>query len=102
MLLVSSTKSAIIEMLKEPSHIALTTDIWTSVATQVYITVTAHFVSSNWKLRTYLLQTITSPESHTSENIGDKIKEILSNFEVGFEKIVAVVHDQGSNMQACF
>ena len=96
------TKGTVIEMLKEPSHIALTTDIWTSVATQSYITVTAHFVSSNWELRTYLLQTMNFPESHTAENIGDKLKDILSNFGIGFEKIVAVVHDQGSNMQACF
>ena len=88
-------KIALMEMLKESSHIALTTDIWTSVATQAYITVTAHFVSSNWKLRTYLLQTMTFPESHTA-------KEILSNFEIGFEEIVAMVYDQGSNMQACF
>ena len=39
-------KSTLIEMLKEPSHIALMTHIWTSVATQAYITVTAHFVVS--------------------------------------------------------
>ena len=45
-------KSAIIEMLKEPSHIAQTTDIWTSVGTQAYVTVTARFVLSNWELRT--------------------------------------------------
>ena len=95
-------KSTVIEMLKEPSHIALTTDIWTSVATQAYITVTAHFVSSTWELKTCLLQTMNFPENHTAQNIEDKLKEILSNFEIGLEKIVAVVHDQGSNMQTCF
>ena len=68
-------------------------DIWTSVATQSYIAVTGHFVSSNWELRTYLLQAIKFPESHTAENIGDKLKKILSNFGIGFEKIVLVVHD---------
>ena len=36
------------------------------------------------------------PESHTAQNIGDKLKEILLNFGIGFEKNVAVVHDQGS------
>ena len=30
-------------MIKEPTHIALSTDIWTSIATQAYIKVTAHF-----------------------------------------------------------
>ena len=30
------------------------------------------------------------------------MKEILPNFEISFEKMVAVVHDQDGNMQACF
>ena len=69
-------KSALIEMLKE---IALTTDIWTSVATQVYITVTAHFIISKWKLKTCLLQS-GFPKIHTANNIGGKLKEILLYF----------------------
>ena len=48
----AKTKTMVIRMLEEPMHIALTTDIWTSVATQSYITVTAHFVSSSWELKT--------------------------------------------------
>ena len=50
-----AAKSALTEMLKEPTHIALSTDIWTSIATQAYITVTAHFISSDWELNTFLL-----------------------------------------------
>lgn len=88
-------------MLQEPNHIALTTDIWTSVATQSYITVTAHFISSNWELKTCLLQTANFPENHTADNIFEKLQEILSNFHVSCNKVVSVVHDQGSNMQAC-
>ena len=38
-------KSTLVEMLKEPTNIALSMDIWTSIATQVYITVAAHFIS---------------------------------------------------------
>lgn len=48
-------KTIIHVMLEEPMHSAITTDIWTSMATQLYITVTAHF-SSNWELKTCLLQ----------------------------------------------
>ena len=42
-----AAKSALTEMLKEPTHIALSTDIWTSIATQAYITVTEHIFASN-------------------------------------------------------
>ena len=95
-------KCTLIEMLKSKSHIALTTDIWTRVATQVYITVTVHFITMKWELKTCLLQIMFFPENHRADNIGDKSKEILFNFELDFEKSVAVVHDQGNNMQACF
>ena len=48
-----AAKTTLIEMLKEPTNIALSTDIWTSIATQVYITVVAHFISPNWELNTF-------------------------------------------------
>ena len=94
-------KTMIICMLEEPMYIALTTDIWTSVATQSYITVTAHFISSNWELKTCLLQTTNFPKNHTADNICEKLQEILSNFHVSCSKVVSIVHDQGSNMQSC-
>ena len=88
------------EMLKEPLHIALSTDIWTSIATQAYITVIAHFISPNWELNIFLLQAMYFLENHTAENISEKIKEILANFSLDSYRVVAVVHDQGSNMEA--
>ena len=42
-----AAKIKLTEMLTEPMHIALSTDIWTSIATQAYITATTHFISTN-------------------------------------------------------
>ena len=97
----AKAKTTVIGMLEEPMNITLTTDIWTSVATQSYITVTAHFISSSWELKTCLLQTTNFPENHTADNICEKLQEILSNFNVSCSKVVSIVHDQGSNMQCC-
>ena len=36
----------------ETMHIALSTNIWTSIAIQAYITITAHYISPNWELNT--------------------------------------------------
>ena len=47
-----------------------------------------------------MLQTINFPENHTTENISEKIKEILANFSLDCYRVVAVVYDQGSNMEA--
>ena len=42
-----TAKIKLTEMLTEPMHIALSTDIWTSIATQAYITAKTHFISTN-------------------------------------------------------
>ena len=95
-----AAKIKLTEMLTEPMHIALSTDIWTSIATQAYITATTHYISTNRELNTFLLQTASFLENHTTENIAEKIKEILANFSLDCYRIVAVVHDQGSNKEA--
>ena len=46
-----------------------------------------------------LITNYISPENHTAGNNEDKLKEIHLNSEVDFKKIIAVDHDQGSNMQ---
>ena len=40
-------KIKLTELLTESMHFALSTDIWTSIATQAYITATTHFISTN-------------------------------------------------------
>lgn len=44
--------------LAEVEYCALTTDLWSSRTTQGYITVTCHFISSDWKLRSIVLDTL--------------------------------------------
>ena len=44
-------------LLRAAPAVALTTDAWTSRATQSYATYTAHFISETWKLESYVLRT---------------------------------------------
>lgn len=37
-------------------------------------------------------------ERHTSENLRDKLKEILSMWDIPYSKIVATVHDNAANI----
>lgn len=39
-------------------YCALTTDIWTSVATQGFMTATCHYLSSNWVLQSAAVSTV--------------------------------------------
>ena len=36
--------------------IALTTDIWTSIAVEAYMTVTVHYLDPNWVMQAFVLE----------------------------------------------
>ena len=91
-------KERLCEKLKMASSVALTTDIWTSRATQAYITVSAHYITEGWELFAFVLETRGFPERHTGQAISEKLSEIAKNFALT-EKVTAVVHDQAANME---
>lgn len=57
--------------IKETDSIALTTDIWTSVATEAYLGVTCHFLGEDWEMESYSLIKIPLEERHTAANIAE-------------------------------
>ena len=77
--------------------IALTTDIWTSKATQSFATTTAHFLDKEWKLTSFVLETIHFPGNHTAIRISEKLQEVLCHYNIGSEQVSAIVHDEASN-----
>uniref|UniRef100_G3N6T4 HAT C-terminal dimerisation domain-containing protein n=1 Tax=Gasterosteus aculeatus TaxID=69293 RepID=G3N6T4_GASAC len=82
------------------NKIALTTDVWTSVATEAYLRITCHFISDDWELTSFCLRPTTMPleERHTGPNIAAWIEQAVDTFEIPTSKIVAVVHDNDSNV----
>ena len=79
---------------------SLTTDIWTrSFANDAYISLTIHFIDEYWEVKSYTLATYSFLEQHTGDNIVEKLKEVLSEYDIDDNSIFAIVHDQGSNFQ---
>lgn len=94
-----NTVAKIIDALKLiKSKIALTTDAWTSVATKAYLGITCHFINDDWELTNFCLTTMPLEERHTGLNIATWIEQAMARFEIPASKIVAVVHDNGSNV----
>ena len=89
-------------MLQKSFHLcdslALTTDIWTSRATQAYVAITAHYITEEWKIQSYVLCTFEMAERHT--NIATRIKETAEMWNIDGEHVGAVVTDNASNMLA--
>ena len=55
----------------------ITHDGWSSCATESYSTVTGHFISRAWELRSVVLHTQHVQGSHTGERIADGLRGIF-------------------------
>ena len=73
-----------------------TTDLWTSNALQGYITVTGHYLSSDWALHSKVLATRVVHDRHTGTNIASEVNKIFSEFKL--DKPLAIVTDNAANM----
>jgi len=70
------------------------TDIWISFANDEYISLTVHFIDECWD---YTFANYPFLEQHIGDNIVEKLKEVVGEYEIADSTIFAVMHDQGSN-----
>lgn len=80
--------------------VALTTDCWTSSATQSYSTHTVHFVRADWSLVSAVLQTTPFRGSHTAERLASETHAVVMSFDLKDETVVSITHDEAANMVA--
>ena len=78
-------------------HVGLTSDIWTSAATQGYITVTAHFISDDWKFCSWVLLTREMGERHTGINISERLLGAAKEWGITDEHVSGLVRDNAAN-----
>lgn len=73
-LLYSEVKQKVKDKLQQADSVALTTDLWTSRATDSFITVTCHALYKDFSTEDFVLQTTELEVRHTAENIANIIK----------------------------
>ena len=78
-------------------NVALTTDIWTIRATQVYLTVTGHFITADLKMESKVFLTQEMPKCHTSVHISKRLMKASEEWKIKV-KVAAVVRDNAANM----
>ena len=87
------------EEIKHLNGIGLTTDSWTSMATEHYITYTAHYITHDWELKSKVLSTSCSEEKHTAANLAAHMK--ITEEKWGIDKLLfdpVYVHDNATNI----
>lgn len=80
-------------------QIALTTDTWTSCTTDSYLAITAHFLNTEFELKSFLFDCCKLNLSHTAENLRNHILRITKEWKIE-KKICAVVTDNAANIKA--
>jgi len=74
------------------NKVTTTTDIWTSLTNEAYLSVTASYISPEWKMRNLILATVLMGERHTSDYISQLLKKTMDEWNIS-DQILAVVHD---------
>jgi hypothetical protein len=82
-------------------HASLTTDIWTSEAGDSFLSLTLHYLNSDFKPKMVVLDCIPFNSEHTAENILCLIDEKLDPYQLS-DKIHLFVRDNATNMVGAF
>ena len=92
-------KKRVKEILKTTRFICITTDLWTAAhSNRGYLCLTCHGIDGDWQLCSFCFATKELPVAHTAENISEKIEEILDEWNIDKDIIVAAITDNARNM----
>lgn len=97
--LYNECKTKVKLQIENIDFISVTTDLWSSTANDDYLSITVHFINSEFELKHFCLEVIPFPEqSHTGENIRNVILQTFADWNLAEAKLVAVVRDNGRNV----
>lgn len=79
--------------------VAITTDCWTALNTESYITITAHFIGEDWQIASAVLVTESLPSRHTADVLAEKLNDSVAQWNIE-GRVIACVHDNAANIVA--
>ncbi|CAL5215051.1 unnamed protein product [Lathyrus oleraceus] len=76
------------------NRVTLTTDCWTSIQNQNYLTLTAHFVDNEWNYQKRIISFTVIP-NHKGDMVGRKIEEVLRDW--GIRNVSTIIVDNATS-----
>ncbi|XP_048020934.1 E3 SUMO-protein ligase ZBED1-like [Megalobrama amblycephala] len=92
-----TVKDGVVCKLKTAERVGITSDTWTSVATESYMSVTAHYIDELWNLVSYVLQTTEVQTDHRSVSLAEMLTKAMEEWGL-LSKDPAIVTDNAANM----
>ena len=75
-------KGVVEKGLNDVSDVAITTDAWTSLATESYVTVTVHYITKEWQMKSAVLDTSELDERHSAENLAIRLELVKADWNL--------------------
>ena len=101
-LYIDVKESIVKPAVQNAQYFSASTDLWTSCSNHPYLSFTIHFLTKDWELKSYCLDTIPLFEDHTGQNVADALQDILANWELKAESLVVTTTDNCSNFVLAF
>ena len=95
----ANVKHRISELLSSMDHVSVTTDIWSSSHSHLFMSLTAHFIVISMEKKHVMLSAWKFDQSHNADNISAAILSHNQSWEIE-EKLVCVLRDNAGNMIA--
>ncbi|GFS04731.1 zinc finger BED domain-containing protein 1 [Elysia marginata] len=90
-------KARLKSMLLELKDVSITTDCWTSRTVESFITVTVHFITKDWQLKSRVLTTTTLQGPHTADNLSTTLRDVFAEWGIS-DKVATCVTDNAANI----
>ncbi|KAI4465796.1 dna replication-related element factor isoform a [Holotrichia oblita] len=76
-------------------NVTLTIDVWSSNANENYLSVTAHYISDDYTLTNYVIETVKLSDRHSPQHIAETLKNIIHNWKIN---VLVIVTDGSTKM----
>ncbi|XP_034150871.1 zinc finger BED domain-containing protein 6-like [Esox lucius] len=87
----------IMSQIEISNFVSLTSDMWTSIDKDSYISVTGHLIAENAQLSTFLLGISKLPENHKAIHIEEAKNQLVASWGL-HSRVAAFVTETGGNM----
>lgn len=96
--LKNKVRGRVQDELKEAIHITYTTDVWTdNFLHNSYMCITAHYITADWKMKSYVLCTVIMKGSITGVALKKVLESTMADWKLdGITR--SLVSDQGANI----
>jgi len=91
-------KQRIKASLMNVSCFSITTDMWTSRAKHAYTALTIHYLNADFRLCCHMLEAKEFQVEHTGVQIASELRDILENWHLPEDNLIAEATDNGSNI----